>query len=569
MNVPAVFSRSEMSQTLWLFRREFVVCLIFTMVVNVLMLTPALYMMQVFDRVMLSRSDLTLFALTAVTLLFFGVIAFAEWSRTRLLVRCGVKFDQILNARLFDASFEAQLTHTVSQPSQPFSDFTNIRQFLTGQGLFAFLDAPWAPIYIAVLFLLHPWLGWLSVLFSLVLVGVAVKSHNLIKEPDGKASEASIQEGTYIQSKLKNVEVLESMGMLANLRQHWQSLHQGQLRLNHDAQSLASRLQAVSKFVRYAQQSFALGAAALLVLRGELNPVSIFVANVLMGRATAPIDLLVSSWKSFFAARQSYERLETLLDKHPSNIPCLIKFTPAGFMQLEDLVATAPDRELPILKGINLEFAAGLMTVIMGPSGSGKTTLARCLLGIWPDVKGKLRIDSRDLQSWNRNELGPYIGYLPQDIELFDGTIAENISRFGLIDSDKVLTAAVRAGVHEMILRLPQGYDTPIGEAGRFLSGGQRQRIGLARAMYGSPRLIVLDEPNANLDEAGEVALITALHSLKSDGCTVFVITHRSNIVTEADRILILEDGSVRQYGPVAEVFATLITAHSVNESRK
>jgi ATP-binding cassette subfamily C exporter for protease/lipase len=557
--------RTELSETLWLFRRELLVCVIFTVVVNVLMLTPALYMMQVFDRVMLSGSELTLFALTAVMLLFFAVMAFAEWSRARLLVRASVKFDQRLNSRVFHASFQEQLAQSGTNPSRPFSDLTTIRQFLTGQGLFAFLDAPWTPLYVAVLFLLHPWLGWLSICFALIQLGVATIGHSLTQQPLNQAQEAGMEVNAYLHSKLKNVEVIEAMGMLVNLRRNWQVRHQRHLAINHEAQRITNRMKALSKLVLYTQQSLALGVAAMLVLRGELNPVSIFVANVLIGRATAPTDLLVSSWKPFFSAGKSYRRLKALLAKHPARMSELASAQVSGRIRIDNLVAAAPARAVPILKGLSADFPAGQMTAIVGASGSGKTTLARCLLGIWPNFQGQVSMDGESLQSWSRDQLGPNIGYLPQDMELFDGTIAENIARFGSLDSDKVLAAAGRAGVHDMILRLPRGYDTMIGEAGRLLSGGQRQRIGLARAMYGAPRLIVLDEPNSNLDESGDLSLITALRSLREQGCTVFVITHRSNIVCLADRILLLEDGCIRTYGPTAEVFAALRPASSAN----
>ncbi|MEK7737030.1 MAG: type I secretion system permease/ATPase, partial [Pseudomonadota bacterium] len=474
-----------MSKTLWLFRREFAVCVIFTMVVNILMLTPTLYMLQVFDRVLLSQSELTLAVLTVVMLFFFAVMAFAEWSRARLLVRTGVKLDEQLNSRVFNASFEAYLKRSGVNSTQPFTDLTNVRQFLTGQGLFAFLDAPWTPIYIAVLFLLHPYLGWLSMIFSLLLVAFAYLSHRLTAEPLDKAMEAGMHVNAYAHSKLKNAEVIESMGMLGDLRRRWQERHQQHLLRQHEAQDLCNRMQAVSKFLRYTQQSLALGAGALLVIQGELTPGAMIAANVLMGRATAPIDLMVSTWKSFFSARKSFERLEALLAEHPERDAGLVHAAPLGHMRIENLVATAPGRAAPILKGLSADFPAGEVIAVIGPSGSGKSTLARALVGIWPHLEGRVLIDGEPIQSWNRDELGPFLGYLPQDIELFDGTIAENIARFGDIDPDKVILAAGRAGVHDMVLRLPRGYDTSMGEAGSLLSGGQRQRVGLARAMYG------------------------------------------------------------------------------------
>ena len=558
MKPSSFFQHSELSKTLWLFRREFVVCGIFTMIVNILMLTPTLYLLQIFDRVMLSQSELTLAVLTLVMLFFFAVMAFSEWSRARLLVRTGVKLDEQLNSRVFNASFEAYQSQSGMNPAQPFSDLTNVRQFLTGYGLFAFLDAPWTPIYIAVLFMLHPWLGWLSIVFSLLLLAFAYLSHRLTVEPLDKAMEAGMKVNAYVHSKLKNAEVIESMGMQGDLRRRWQVDHRQHLRQQQVAQDLGNRMQAVSKFLRYTQQSLALGAGAVLVIRGEMSVGAMIAANVLMGRATAPIDQLVSAWKSFFSARRSFERLEALLARHPERNIGVVHPAPQAQMRIENLVATAPGRAVPILKGLTAAFPAGEVIAIIGPSGSGKSTLARALVGIWPHLEGSVLIDGKPIQSWDRDELGPYLGYLPQDIELFEGTIAENIARFGDIDPAKVILAAGNSGVHDMILRMPGGYDTSIGEAGGLLSGGQRQRIGLARALYGDPCVVVLDEPNSNLDEIGEAALVVAMKNLKQQGKTVFLITHRTGIIGVADRIMVLADGGILRYGLAQDVIAAM-----------
>ncbi|MCX7169483.1 MAG: type I secretion system permease/ATPase [Proteobacteria bacterium] len=559
MKNPTFFQRSELSATLWLFRREFAVCVIFTVVVNILMLTPTLYMLQVFDRVMLSRSEFTLAALTLVMLFFFGVMAFAEWARSRLLVRTGVKLDEHLNSRVFNASFESNLKQLGGNPSQAFSDLTNVRQFMTGQGLFAFMDAPWTPIYMLVLYMLHPLLGLLAVIFSLLLVGLAYLSHRLTHAPLDKAMEAGMQVNVYVHSKLRNSEVIESMGMLGDLRRLWQVRHQRYLGVNQSAQDLAARIQALTKFLRYTQNSLTLGFGAMLLIEGDLASTGAMIAaNMLMSRATAPIDLMVSTWKSTLAARSAFLRLEKLLTEHPERDAGLVHDSPQGHMKIENLIATAPGRAEPILKGLTADFPAGEVIAIIGPSGSGKSTLARALVGIWPYVEGRVLMDGEPIQSWNREELGPFLGYLPQDIELFEGTIAENIARFGTIDPEKVIAAAGRAGVHDMILRFPRGYDTSMGEAGNLLSGGQRQRIGLARAMYGDPSLIVLDEPNSNLDDVGEAALVKAVQDLKQKGKTVFLITHRMNIIGCADRILVLFDGRIQQYGPRQQVIAAL-----------
>jgi len=371
--------------------------------------------------------------------------------------------------------------------------------------------------------------------------------------------EAGTQVSTYVHSKLRNAEVIESMGMLGDLRRLWQIRHQRYLGVNRSAQDLASRIQALSKFLRYTQNSLTLGAGALLLIEGNLASTGAMIAaNMLMARATAPIDLMVTTWKQTLAARQAFLRLEALLTQHPERDAGLVHDSPQGHLRIENLVATAPGRAHPLLTGLTADFPAGEVIAIIGPSGSGKSTLARALVGIWPYVEGRVLIDGEPIQSWNREELGPFIGYLPQDIELFEGSIAENIARFGTIDPEKVIAAAGRAGVHDMILRFPRGYDTSMGEAGNLLSGGQRQRIGLARAMYGDPSLIVLDEPNSNLDDVGEVALVKAVQDLKQQGKTVFLITHRMSIIGCADRILLLFDGAIQRYGSRQEVIAAL-----------
>lgn len=566
MTFSGFFERSELTRALWAFRREFLMVGVFSMVANVLMLSPTLYMLQVFDRVMSSRSELTLLAMSLITLFLFGVMAFAEWMRSRVLVRSGVRLDALLGTRVFNASFDAHLAPSRVSPARSFGDLIQIRQFLTGQGILAFFDTPWTPIYMGVLFILHPILGFLALFFAAVQGALAWFGHRRTVTPAEDASKASSESAAYLQSKLRNAEVLEPMGMVHNLRPHWARRHAHAQELQGRAQAITHRITAWSKFIRYSQQSLALGAGALLVIDGQLSPGGMIAANVLMSRALAPIDMLVGTWRGFIGARSAFRRLEALLAAHPERDPALSRVAPQGALTLRDVVAVAPGRAEPILKGVSVAVPQGTVTVVLGPSGSGKSTLARCMLGIWPDVSGEVLIDGLPIAGWDRNELGPYVGYLPQDVELFEGSIAENIARFGEVSPEKVIAAARSAGLHEMILRFPKGYDTPIGEAGHLLSGGQRQRIGLARAMYGDPVLVVLDEPNANLDDVGEAALVRAVQELKVKGCTVFLITHRPGIVAVADRVLILRNGVVKADGPRDEVLAALRTAQSVPE---
>ena len=563
MKTPGFFQRSELTQALWTFRREFLVVGVFSMVANVLMLSPTLYMLQVYDRVMVSRSELTLLAMSLITLFLFCVMAFAEWMRSRVLVRSGVRLDAMLGTRVFNASFEANLAPSGVSLARSFGDLIQIRQFLTGNGILAFFDTPWTPVYMAVLFILHPMLGWLALFFAAVQGALAWFGHRSTVAPAEEASKASSEASMYLQGKLRNAEVLEPMGMVHNLRPRWAQRHDQAQLLQGRAQALTHRITAWSKFIRYAQQSLALGAGALLVIDGQLSPGGMIAANVLMTRALAPIDMLVGTWRGFIGARGAFGRLEALLAAHPERDPALSRVAPQGAITLREVVAVAPGRAEPILKGVNLAVAPGTVTVVLGPSGSGKSTLARCMVGIWPGVSGEVLLDGLPISGWDRNELGPYLGYLPQDIELFEGSIAENIARFGEVSSEKVIAAARSAGLHEMILRFPKGYDTPIGEAGNLLSGGQRQRIGLARAVYGDPVLVVLDEPNANLDDVGEAALVRTVQELKAKGRTVFLITHRPGIVAVADRLLILRNGMVQTEGPRDEVLASMRAAQA------
>jgi ATP-binding cassette subfamily C exporter for protease/lipase len=372
------------------------------------------------------------------------------------------------------------------------------------------------------------------------------------------ASKAQQEVGVYLQTKFRNSEVLESMGMLSSLYRRWSIKHSHAMGLSLHAQAVSGKVAAWSKFVRYTQQSLALGGGALLVIQGELSPGAMIAANVLMTRALAPIDLMVGTWAGFLSAKDAFIRLRDLLEAHPLREKAPMGVTPKGDVVLQEVMASAPGRKEPILKGVSAIMPAGTITVVLGASGSGKSTLARVLLGIWPSSSGQVLLDGQSILNWDRMELGPHIGYLPQDIELFDGTIAENIARAGQVVSEKVISAADAAGLHQMILRFPKGYDTPMGEAGGLLSGGQRQRIGLARAMYGEPELVVLDEPNANLDDEGEAALVRAVQGMKAKGKTVVLISHRPGIVGVADRLLILHQGSVEASGQRDGVLAAL-----------
>ncbi|MDR1424926.1 MAG: type I secretion system permease/ATPase [Azoarcus sp.] len=542
--------RSELSRTLLSFRFEFTACMIFTAIANLLMLTPTLYMLQLFDRVLVSQSEFTLYAVTLVLLFFLGVMSFSEWVRSRLLVRLGVRMDLALNPRVFAAAFE--LRGRGEDSEHLFQDLSKLRQFLTGAGLFALLDAPWTPAYIAVLFLLHPALGWLSIVFCLLLVAVAYISGRAMAEPIEAAFKANRREDLRLDARMRHVATIEAMGMLGNMRSRWRRGHYRALAQSRRGQSAQTRTQSITSFVRMMQQSLSLGAGALLAIQGDISVGAMIAANVLMARATAPLDVLVRSWKEMVTAREAYTELEAALDALPVRAArAPMEATHGANVRIDGAVARAVGRPQPILKGLSLEIPSGLAVGVKGPSGSGKSTLARVLLGIWTDVQGEVRYDDVPLCDIERADLGTEIGYLPQDVELFEGSIAENVARFGEIDSGLVIEACQQAGVHDMILRFPKGYDTLIGVGG-ILSGGQRQRIGLARALYGNPRLVVLDEPNSSLDEAGDRALLQAVLALKERGVTVVLISHRPQIMAVMDRIVVIEDGCVlREETPV------------------
>ena len=557
---------SSLTKSLMAFKKEFFWVGVFSMVANLLTLSPTLYMLQIFDRVMLSQSDLTLIMLTLIITIFVATMAFAEWIRSRLLVRAGVRFDEQLNTRIFLASFEANLEQS-RENVNAFSALTRLRQFLTGNGIIAFFDLPWTPVYLGVLFAMHPLLGWFGIGFTLVLGTFAFVSSKLTSKRLEKAVAAETETNTYLAGKLRNTEAVEAMGMLGNLKRRWLMLYRAHSHAHWLAQERAGQTAAFSKFLQYTQQSLVLALGAWLAIRGELSLGGMIASNVLMGNALRPIGILVATWKEFAQARQSYRDIGTLLDKYPDRGRLHEADRVYGQIVLHQLSAFSPQREKTILDNISARFEPGETIGIVGPSGAGKSTLARCLIGIWPTTSGKVLLDGVDIRDWSREALGPHIGYLPQDIELFDGTVAENICRFGTTDSEAILDAAKRADIHDMILRLPAGYDTPIGQAGKLLSGGQRQRLALARAIYGSPDLVVLDEPNANLDDVGEAALARAIRDLKEAGKTVFMVLHQRNLLSLADRVIVMSEGQIERLGKldINGTSGQLAQAHPAN----
>jgi ATP-binding cassette, subfamily C, bacterial exporter for protease/lipase len=538
--------QGELGAAIYRFRGVLYAVGAFSFAVNVLLLTPSLYMLQVYDRVLTSRNSLTLLMLTLVLVGLLLLEASLEFVRSRVLVKASIALDLDLSPRIFDASFARYMEQGGGSPAQALGDFNSIRQFLTSQGLFAFFDAPWTPIYLAVIFLLSPWLGLFALVGALILLTMAYLTERYTSPLLADAGQAAMSANAYAASNMRNAEAVEAMGMLRQVRERWFQRQTRFLSLQAQASDRAASITGITRFFRFALQSVMLGLGALLVIENQMSSGGMIAATILLGRALAPVELGISTWRGFVSARTAYTRLSTLLDNHRARVGSLQLPRPTGAVTAENLVLGAPGKREPILKNISFKVPAGSMVAVIGPSASGKSTLARALVGVWGPMNGAVRLDGADVHKWDKSELGPWIGYLPQDVELFEGTVAENIARFGELDSEQIVAAARHAGMHELILRLPQGYDTPIGEGGAVLSGGQRQRIALARALYGNPVLIVLDEPNANLDEAGETALHHALNYLKETKRTVFIVTHRKNILDLADHIAILAGGTMQ-----------------------
>lgn len=549
---------SELAQALHYCRDSFQSAAIFSLFINLLMLLPSIYMMQVYDRVLSSNSTSTLLMLTLLVTVLFVMLGALEWVRSQILIRVSTRFDVLLNERLYRVLFRQALVSGGKTSAQPLSDLLVLRQFLTGNGLFAFFDAPWMPVYVGLLFLFHPAFGIVAVISAVLLILLAIWNERATHDDLEQANRVSVESSNMTARNLRNAEVVHAMGMLPDLMARWKDKQQRLIMLQAVASQKAGLIAASSKTYRITVQSLILGLGAWLAIDKQITPGLMIGGSILLGRALAPIDLMIGSWKQFLSARTAYDRLNMLLAQFPAEADRMPLPAPKGALRAEQAVVAPPGSKVAVLKGLNFNIGAGSFVALIGASGSGKSTLARALLGIWPVANGAIRLDGADVGQFERSFIGSHIGYLPQDIELFDGTIADNIARFGDLDADKVVAAAQAAGVHDMILQLPQGYDTEIGGSGGVLSAGQRQRVGLARALYGEPVLVVLDEPNSNLDDAGEQALAQALFKLKQRGSTVVVITHRVGILSLTDRIMVLNEGLLAMDGPRDEVLAKL-----------
>ena len=530
----------------------------FSVVVNVLVLAPSAYMMEVYDRVVNSRSHTTLLMETLLVVGVYALLEALEWVRRQVMHDAGMKLDKRLRKRVFSAVFSARLLNLPVQGAQALRDLRTIREFLPSPALLSFVDAPLALLVLILIFWMSPSLGWFAVAGALAQFAIGVVNERRIREPLMAANRSAVGAQNYADGVIRNAQVIESMGMLGAIHQRWMGRQQDFLVNQAVASDHAGTNSALSKLIQSLLSSLLLGMGCWLTLKGELHGSGMIVASILGGRVLAPLVMIIGSWRQIEMTMESYNRLDGLLRELPLQEKGMALPPPSGFLSVEGVIAGAPRSPVQIIKGVSFRVSPGGSLAIVGPSASGKTTLARLLVGIWPAIQGKVRLDGNDIYQWDKDELGKYIGYLPQSIELFEGTLAENIARFDVPDLDKVREACRMVGLADFIEQLPEGYDTEIGDDGSFLSGGERQRVALARAVYGMPKFVVLDEPNASLDEAGDVALLNAVQLLRAQGTTVIVITHRLNILGAIEHMLVLVDGQIQRFGTCQEVLAAL-----------
>lgn len=537
---------------------------LFSASVNLLMLTPVIYMLQVYSRVVSSGSMSTLAMITLLMTLLLAASGGFEWVRSKLLVAANLRLERDLRDQVSKAaSMHALMTGNPAASGQPMSDLLALRQFVTGNGVFAFMDAPWVPIYIGVMFMFHPLFGIAAIISAVIMILLALITEKFTAEKLIKANALTAKANMSFQSNLRNAEVIQGMGMANNIRKRDSVLYDEAGNEQAIASTIAGRISAVSKSFRLISQSLLLGLGAYLALNQEISPGMMIAGSLLLGRALAPIDMMVGSWKGFVEARKQFSRLRDILNAFPPEKDRMSLPPPTGRLSVEQIIVTPPGSQIASVKGVGFQLAAGEALGIIGPSAAGKTSLARAILGVWPIRAGRVRLDDAEIAHWDSNELGPYLGYLPQDIELFDGSIADNICRFSQQDSDKIIEASKTAGIHEMIQHLPDGYNTVINSNAGALSAGQRQRVGLARALYGNPKLIILDEPNSNLDDQGERDLLEALRQAKESGRTVIVITHRTSILSLVDKLLLMKDGAVASFGDKDDVLTAIRASKS------
>ena len=542
-------------------RSAWISVVIFSLVINVLMLAQPIYSLNLYDRVMTSRNLITLAMISVITVVLLLIMALVEWTRTQLLVRVSVRLDRALGVHLLELAHQRHISQNDGGGQGLLSDLNTLRMFLTGHAIFPLLDMPWVPIYFVVLFMLHPKLAIISAVSAVILFIITYFTETMTKGPLNRAMEKQGEAARFASLNMRNADVIEAMGMLKSMSARWKVFQDEHIHAQAAASDRAGLMMAGSKFVKTVAQSATMGAGAFLAVEGEISGGALMAAGMLSGRLMMPIEMFISAWSQWGNAIEAWQRLDAAVRDIPASKAGVSLPPPKGELTLENVQGGAPTIPAPFVKVPALKIPAGASVAIIGASAAGKSTLLKLIAGIWLPQSGVIRIDGADIRSWPREELGPHIGYLPQDVSLIEGSIAENVARHGDIDSDKVIAAAQAAGVHDMILHMSNGYSTPVGVNGSFLSGGQRQRVGLARALYGNPAVLLLDEPNANLDEAGEQALDNALKSAKQRGQTLLIASHRPAAIRHCDLVLVMQAGEVTLYGPRDQVLATLAKA--------
>lgn len=553
-------SPSELTQTFETLRPVFWKAIGYSALISLLALAPTLYMLEVYDRVVNSRSGMTLVMLTLMIVMAYAVMEIMEKVRSALMRAAGVQVDGALSKRIYEAVFQGVLRREVGGSMQSFNDLRIVREFLASPALMALLETPVSLLALAVNFAISPWIGWGSVLAGIAMIAVSWMNERATRQPLSSASNGAASAQNFAESSLRNAHVIESMGMLDSVHAKWALLQRKFLSYQAKASEGAGLWTAMSKAVQQVTGSMLLGLGAWLQMNNMLNggPSMMIIGSIVGARVLAPLGQLVSQWNTVVNVRTSWLRLEKLLEHIPAKVEAMPLPAPKGAVLVESIMAAPPGQRVPFIRNVQFALSPGEVLAVIGPSASGKTSLARLLVGLWPTLSGKVRLDGADIHTWDKTELGPYLGYLPQGVELLDGTLAENIARFGDVDMAQVEAAAKLVGLHDLIMSLPEGYNSPVGRDGMMLSGGQRQRVGLARALYGKPVFVVLDEPNSSLDEEGDVALANAMNQLKQIGTTFVVMTHRTSVLGVSDKILILRDGMQHAFGPRDDVLAAL-----------
>jgi ATP-binding cassette subfamily C exporter for protease/lipase len=535
---------------------------IFSFFVNLLVLAPSWYMLEVYDRVINSQSLRTLLMLTILVVVLYALLEMLEWVRSGIMQKAAKQFDAALRERVFNSVFQAKLRQLAGGSTQALADLKVIQDAIASPALMALIDLPFALLTLLLIFWINTTLGWFAVFGALILGIIASVNQLRVQPPLVKANLHAIEAQSYANGAIRNAQVIESMGMLSRIQEKWMKKQHAFLHMQALASDRAGLNSSISKFTQILQGSLLLGLGCWLTLKGELSMGGsmMIIASILGGRVLAPLLVIVMHWRVVMGAQDAIKRLDNFLKAFPETKQSMPLPPPIGLLSVEGLVASPPNSQHAILKGITFTLAAGQSLGIVGPSASGKSTLARLITGIWPALNGSVRLDGVDIFAWDKNELGPFVGYLPQNVELFDGTLAENIARFGDVDMVKVADAAKIVGLDNFALGLKDGYESQLGDEGAFLSGGQRQRVALARAIYGMPKFIVLDEPNSSLDEEGDAALLRTLQYIKSKGSTLIIITHRVQVMSVIDSILLLVDGKIKALGPRDEVLKSLIS---------